>query len=61
LSRENEKIIHDIADLTRKVLTSKPGRVDWNYAKTKIHDELERFIFTETQRRPMILPLVMEV
>lgn len=60
-AKENEKIIHDIAGLTRKVLTGKPGKIDWNYAKAKVHDELERFIFTETQRRPMILPLVMEV
>jgi mRNA degradation ribonuclease J1/J2/intein/homing endonuclease len=60
-ARENEKIIHDIADLARKIMIQKPGRIDWSYAKVKVHDELERFIFTETQRRPMILPLVMEV
>ena len=31
------------------------------YLKTKIHDTLSRFFFERTKRRPMILPIVMEV
>jgi len=31
------------------------------YLKTKIHDTLSRFFFDRTKRRPMILPIVMEV
>ena len=31
------------------------------YLKTKIHDELSRFLFQRTKRRPMILPIVLEV
>jgi ribonuclease J len=31
------------------------------YLKTKIRDTLSRFFFDETKRRPMILPIVMEV
>jgi Predicted hydrolase of the metallo-beta-lactamase superfamily len=31
------------------------------YLKTKIHDTLSRFFFEQTKRRPMILPIVMEV
>ena len=31
------------------------------YLKTKIHDELSRFFFQRTKRRPMILPIVLEV
>ncbi len=31
------------------------------YLKTKIHDTLSRYFFEQTKRRPMILPIVMEV
>ncbi|MEO6059757.1 MAG: ribonuclease J [Candidatus Limnocylindria bacterium] len=31
------------------------------YLKSKIHDTLSRFFFEKTKRRPMILPIVMEV
>jgi ribonuclease J len=31
------------------------------YLKRKIHDELSRYFFERTKRRPMILPIVMEV
>jgi len=60
-AKENEKIINDIADRVKSVLNEKQGRIDWHYAKTKINDEIEKFVFNETQRRPMILPLVVEV
>ncbi len=60
-AKENEKIINDMSGVVKTVLTSRPGRIDWHYAKTKIQDELEKFVFQETQRRPMILPIVVEV
>lgn len=60
-AKENEKILGDISKIVSTTLSSKPGRVDWQYARTKIVDELEKFIFQETQRRPMILPLIVEV
>lgn len=60
-AKENEKIINDIKELTKKVINERPGRIDWHYAKTKVQDEVEKFVFNETQRRPMILPLVVEV
>ena len=36
-------------------------QVDWQYVKNKIRDVLARFVYEQTRRRPMILPLVMEV
>jgi ribonuclease J len=60
-AKENEKIIADMRELAKRALTDRPGRIDWHYAKTKVQDELEKFVFQETQRRPMILPLVVEV
>lgn len=34
---------------------------DWSFAHRKIKDSLGKFLYKRTQRRPMILPLVMEV
>lgn len=60
-AKENEKMVSDMRQLVQKALTERPGRIDWHYAKAKIQDQLEKFIFDETQRRPMILPVVVEI
>jgi ribonuclease J len=36
-------------------------RAEPGYLKAKIHDELSRFFYEKTHRRPMILPIVLEV
>ena len=36
-------------------------RSDWGFIKTKIHAELKRFLRKKTQRRPMIIPVILEV
>lgn len=38
-----------------------PHNVDWQFVKNKIRDVLSKFVYDQTRRRPMILPLVMEV
>jgi len=34
---------------------------DWGYVRRKIEDTLERFLYQQTQRRPMIIAMVIEV
>ncbi|HEU5374284.1 MAG TPA: hypothetical protein VFV38_02510 [Ktedonobacteraceae bacterium] len=34
---------------------------DWSFAKDKIRHTLSEFLYEQTHRRPMILPVVMEV
>ena len=34
---------------------------DYSYMKTAIKDELARYIYAQTKRRPMILPIIMEL
>jgi ribonuclease J len=36
-------------------------RSDWAFMKTKVHGELKRYFRRKTQRRPMIIPVIMEV
>ena len=37
------------------------GAVNWSYVKDEIRNRIGEFLFTATQRRPMILPVVIEV
>jgi ribonuclease J len=37
------------------------GLTDWNYLHQKIKDALGPYLYELTGRRPMIMPLIMEV
>ncbi len=37
------------------------GAVNWSYVKDEIRNRIGDFLYTKTQRRPMILPVVIEV
>ena len=34
---------------------------DWNAVKSGLRDELSRLMYERTKRRPMILPILMEI
>jgi ribonuclease J len=67
--RENEELVEKArAQVQLALQASSAGdgegearQVDWQYVKNKIRDVLSRFVYEQTRRRPMILPLVMEV
>ena len=60
--REAEGLLEDARDVVDDALDRCLGRrnVDWNKIKTVIKDELSDFVWERTQRRPMILPIIME-
>jgi len=37
------------------------GSFEWSSLKQEIRDELNRSLFEKTKRRPMILPIIMEI
>ncbi|WP_079508485.1 ribonuclease J [Mesobacillus jeotgali] len=61
--RESEKLMADSSVLVRetveKNLTKEP--FDWNGLKQDIRDTLNQYLFEKTKRRPMIMPIIMEV
>lgn len=66
--RESEELIEKARAEVQRALQSPllaPGgeqrSVDWQFVKNKIRDVLSKFVYDQTRRRPMILPLVMEV
>ena len=54
-----EEARHLLHEAVEKCLQKK--RVDWNKIKIVIRDTMNDFIWKKTKRRPMILPIIMEV
>jgi ribonuclease J len=44
-----------------KEKTSPDVSVNWDYVKNNIRESVGSFLYTKTERRPMILPVVIEV
>ncbi len=61
--RESEDLIEDAKNVVRKILKddSRDNLRDWNGLKSDIRDNLRSYIFKNTKRNPMILPIIMEV
>jgi ribonuclease J len=63
--RENENLVHkaraEIKRLFSKHATDKKPRGDWGLIKTKLREGLGEFLHKETERRPMVIPVVIEV
>ncbi|MDD5145550.1 MAG: ribonuclease J [Candidatus Pacebacteria bacterium] len=57
LLRETRKKVIGIVD---RAVTS-GGAVNWVYIKDEIRNKIGQFLYTKTQRRPIILPVVIEV
>ncbi|MEK7584303.1 MAG: ribonuclease J [Patescibacteria group bacterium] len=61
--RENKKLVEQIRAKIKGVMGeyNPKGQQNESYVKDKIRNELGQFIFTKTERRPMILPVIIEV
>lgn len=61
--RENKRLVEQIRARIKAIVGTGTGHGEANeaYLKDKIRNDLGQFIFTRTQRRPMILPVIIEV
>lgn len=61
--RESEGLMDDARDVVKNVLIEceEKGNSDWATIKGKVRDELRNFLYEKTKRRPMILPIIMEI
>ncbi|OEF98663.1 ribonuclease J [Desulfuribacillus alkaliarsenatis] len=61
--RESEKLLEEankvVADTLSKMNADKMS--DWSSVKTNVKESLGKFLFERTRRKPMILPIIMEV
>lgn len=62
--RENEALMEEVRRMVQRTIDScltARGKTDWLQLKTRVRDDLSKFLFTRTGRKPMILPVVMNV
>ena len=61
--KDNKELIEDIRHRVKKmIIQSNPlSWADSNQIKNNIRDKIGQFIFTKTEKRPMVLPVVIEV
>ena len=61
--RESEKLMDEARDIVRDVFTKCEERkiTDWSTLKSTVRDELKSFLYEKTKRKPMILPIIMEI
>ncbi len=62
--RESEDLMEEMRMLAQEVILAglhNRGRIDWYQMKNKVKDDLAKFIYGKTKRKPMILPMIMNV
>lgn len=62
--RESKELLHDTRKKVFQIInkaTGSGGAVNWSYVKNEIRNKIGEFLFSKTKRRPMILPVVIEV
>ncbi len=61
--KESDELMFEARELMAHVMEGcvSRGCTDWGRIKTNIRDSLSEFIWKKTKRRPMILPIIMEV
>lgn len=61
--RESEALINKAREQIKKSLEKKDGTYpsNWSYIKNKIREDIGEFLYKHTQRRPMVLPVVIEI
>jgi ribonuclease J len=61
--RESEKLMEESAAKVRDIVEKSIARdsFDWGSLKQDMRDQLNQYLYEKTKRRPMILPIIMEV
>lgn len=61
--KENKELIQEARSLIKRAATSHDDQsvADTDFIRQRIRDELGKFLFKKTERRPMVLPVIIEV
>ncbi len=62
--RESKELLKDTRKKVIEIIhhaTGSGGAVNWSYIKDEMRNNIGQFFYTKTKRRPMILPVVIEV
>lgn len=61
--RESEELLEEAREISRKLLTEMldSGIVEWTQLKQHVREALSKYLYSKTKRKPMILPVIMNV
>ncbi|MBI2863732.1 MAG: ribonuclease J [Chloroflexi bacterium] len=60
--RESEELIEQAKDVVAAALNHKEDHLaEWGFVSSKVKDALSKFLYEQTKRRPMVLPVAVEV
>lgn len=61
--RESEQLMEQVRNIAKDALTEclENGITDWTELKGHVKDDLSKFLYAKTKRKPMILPVVMNI
>lgn len=63
--RESQELLHEARNLTKKIVeettVGAPHPINWQHIKDNVRERIGQFLFQKTLRRPMVLPVVIEV
>jgi ribonuclease J len=61
--RESEELLQEANSLVKEVLDRcmEEKVKDWSSLKSNMRDSLSHYLFDKTRRRPMIMPIIMEI
>ena len=61
--RESEGLIDEAREIVRNTLLDceEKSITDWATLKSNVRDELRSYLYDKTKRKPMILPIIMEI
>ncbi len=60
--KESGELLHKAQRVVSESLRLKKGRiVDWRFVRSQMSENLEKFLLRETGRRPLIVPVIVEV
>lgn len=60
--KQAEELLEKALGVVKAALSDHPeGALDWRFLRSHIEESLERFFYKETQRSPLILPVIVEV
>ncbi len=62
--KESQNLLKEVRSLIREIVAKTASRErtkNWAYVKSNLRDKVGEFLYKKTQRRPMVLPVVIEV
>ena len=62
--RNNQELLKDARMEIKKIIEQKTQGgypINWEYVRGAIRDDMGQYLFNKTQRRPMVLPVIIEV